>query len=199
MLTEFGREVDLFVEESKAHLGFWLTCIGMLWGANIINWAMGSVFNNLGIRPRNLFGLIGIVFAPFLHGGVNHLFFNTIPLFILGLFLLGDGMSVFIIATVMIAFFGGLAVWLIGRPGIHIGASAVIAGYFGYVLASAYESPSFTTLSLCLVALYYFGGILFSLFPSEEGVSWEGHLTGFVAGVGARLWMPQFIFFLNNL
>lgn len=198
MLAELGQEIDSFVEESKAHLGFWLSFIGILWGFNLLNWTLGGAFNRLGIYPRQPLGLIGIAFAPFLHGGVNHLFFNTIPLFMLGLFMLGDGMTTFILANIMIMFFSGLAVWLIGRKGIHIGASGVISGYFGYVLASAYETPTLTTIALGVVALYYFGGILFSLFPSEERVSWEGHLTGFLAGIGSRLGMGHFIFWLST-
>ena len=77
----------------------------------------------------------------------------------------------------------GLLVWLFGRRGNHIGASGVISGYFAFVLAQAIDRPSVTTLFVGGIALYYFGGILLSLFPSEERVSWEGHLFGFLAGV----------------
>ncbi len=186
MLSQLSYELDLFLSQSQQHIGLWLGVIACLWAFNIINWFLGAPFNRLGIIPRTPLGLIGIAFSPFLHGNFNHLFFNTIPLFILGLFILGDGLQVFAFITVFIAFFQGILVWGFGRRGNHIGASGVIAGYFGYVLATAYQSPTFTTIALCLVALYYFGGILFSIFPTDEKVSFEGHLFGLLVGISSR-------------
>lgn len=190
MLEQISNEIDTFVNQSREHIGFWLTCIACLWGLNIVNWMLKSPLHRFGIFPRHVYGLPGIFIAPFLHGNVNHLFFNTIPLFMLGLFLLADGVLVFTLTTIIIMVLTGAATWLIGRPGNHIGASSVIAGYFGYVLAQAYESPTFTTILLALVALYYFGGILLSILPSDERTSWEGHLTGLVAGIATPFLLP---------
>lgn len=196
MLTELSNEIEQFIATSRGYIPEMLIFIGGLWVFNIFNWITGSKLNLLGIRPRRPLGLIGILFAPFLHGDFGHLLFNTVPLFCLGIFVMSLGLNSFIFATVLICLLSGFAVWLIGRRGIHIGASALIAGYFGFVVGIAYEKPTFTTFFVAGVALYYFGGILLSLFPSEEGTSWEGHLTGFLAGLiavfcVAKGWVPS--------
>lgn len=97
------------------------------------------------------------------------------------------GLAQFFLATVIIIIVSGIGVWIFGRRGNHIGASAVIAGYFGFILANAYQQPTFTALFCAAVAFYYFGGILLSLFPGRVEMSWEGHLSGFVGGIIAML------------
>jgi membrane associated rhomboid family serine protease len=191
MLTELSNEIDTFINQANQHLPFALLCIAGLWVFNILNWSTGSHLNRLGIRPRRPIGLIGIFFAPFLHGNFTHLLFNTVPLLSLGLFVLTLGVTNFVIATIIICLVSGFSVWIIGREGIHIGASALIAGYFGFIVGFAYQKPTFSALFCALVALYYFGGILLSLFPSEEGTSWEGHLTGFLSGLLAMVVCTQ--------
>jgi len=185
-LERLGNEWDHFYLSAAEQLPFILKIMAALWILNIINWSTGSVFNRLGIVPRTARGLLGILFSPILHGNMNHLFFNSFPLFALGLFIVSQGRLLFLWVTGMIVLLGGAGLWLVGRKGNHIGASGLIAGYFGYLLASAYYNPSIISLFLGGVSLYYFGGILFSLFPTEERVSWEGHLTGFVAGLACH-------------
>ena len=155
-----------------------------LWLFNLVNWYLaGSVFNLLGLVPRRLFGLMGIVFSPILHADFNHLFFNSFPLFILGLFVLVQGLAFFLWLSASIMFLSGSIVWLLGRTGNHIGASSLITGYFAFLLSQAYQDPGLISLILAGVSIYYFGGIFFSLFPSSQEVSWEGHLSGFWAGL----------------
>lgn len=185
MLVELGNELQHFTDSSKQYMPIMFIWMAVLWAFNFINWQTGSKLNALGIRPRRASGLIGILFAPILHGNFNHLFFNSLPLFFLGIFIMSMGLKQFYIATVIITFLSGLGVWLFGRQGIHIGASAVISGYFGFVLSNAYQNPSFTALFCAAIAFYYFGSILLSLFPTEEGTSWEGHLCGFLSGIAA--------------
>ncbi len=187
MLAELTSQVSAFVETSKEYLPLMLKWLGILWAFNILNWYTGSKLNRLGIRPRRAFGLVGIIFAPILHGNFTHLLFNTVPLFCLGIFVMTLGVQYFYWSTIIICVLSGFTVWLIGRRGVHIGASALIAGYFGFVVASAYIQPTFTTFFCAGVALYYFGGILFSLLPTEETTSWEGHLSGFLAGIIAMV------------
>lgn len=187
MLTELGNELQDFIESSKQFMPIMLKWMAVLWAFNFLNWQTGSKLNAFGIRPRRAIGLIGIVLAPILHGNFNHLFFNSLPLFFLGIFIMSLNLQLFYIATVIITFFSGLGVWLVGRRGIHIGASALISGYFGYVLANAYQKPTFTALFCAAIAFYYFGSILLSLFPTEEGTSWEGHLCGFLSGILAAV------------
>jgi membrane associated rhomboid family serine protease len=191
ILDQLASDLDAFYAVASQQAPLMLKIMGSLWGFNILNWVLGSPFNVLGIVPRTFHGLVGIFFSPFLHANFSHLFFNTFPLFALGLFILTQGLTIFLWVTGLIMLIGGFAVWLIGRSGNHIGASGVIAGYFGYLLASAYQQPSITTVFLGAVSIYYFGGIFFSLFPTEERISWEGHLTGFLAGLATVYILKQ--------
>ena len=167
-----------------------LEIVAVLWLIQILNYLLAYRLNFFGIAPRSLFGLICIPFAPLLHGSFTHLFFNSIPLFALSCFLLISGTDNFIHVTLIIGAISGLATWLLGRPGIHIGASSIIMGYFSYLLVNAYRHPSVATWVLAGLCVYYFGSLIVSLFPEEERVSWEGHVFGFAAGLGA-LWLLQ--------
>jgi len=183
MLTDFSAQLDTFIEFSKHHIPWLITLLGGLWAINLGNWVLGSPFNILGIFPRHFPSLLGIFFAPILHANFTHLLFNSGPLFFLALFVLTQNPGIFYKITGIIIVLSGFLVWLMGRKGNHIGASGLIAGYFGYLLIQAYSDFSVVTLFCAVVAVYYFGGILFSLFPTAEKTSWEGHLFGFLTGV----------------
>lgn len=185
MLSALTNDLNLFIRKSQLFLPRWLICLGVLWLINIFNWIIGSPCNKLGIYPRRISGLIGIIFCPILHKNFNHLFFNSIPLFVLGLVILAKNLSLFYWVTTIIMLLGGLAVWLFGRKALHIGASGLISGYFGYIVMTAYTNPSFTTLLVAILVLYYFGGLFFGIFPREDRVSWESHLLGFLAGIAS--------------
>ncbi|MFO1258238.1 MAG: rhomboid family intramembrane serine protease [Gammaproteobacteria bacterium] len=193
-LKQASSEMSLFVTDAQTVMPEMLTMMAVLWAFNIVNWMTGSRLNILGILPRHPFGLIGIVFSPILHSNFNHLFFNSVPLFALGLFMMTLGLDVFCWATGLIAGLGGFAVWLVGRRGIHLGASALVSGYFSFIMLLAFEQPSFISILLASIALYYFGGILLSLFPTEERTSWEGHLCGFLAGLASMYLCAYWIF-----
>jgi len=184
MFTDFIHPIYLFIQHSEFYLKPWVEVLAVIWCVNILNWIIGSRLNILGIYPRHLYGLIGLIFAPFLHQNFGHLLFNTIPLFFLGLAILTqDGTISFCCVTLIIMVVGGFGVWLFARKGMHIGASGVISGYFGYILISAYTQPSIITVLLAILAMYYFGGIFLGLFPQEKKTSWESHLFGFLSGV----------------
>jgi membrane associated rhomboid family serine protease len=183
MLAKLGNELELLLNSSREHIPLILALVAGLWLFNGLNWCLGAPLNKLGILPRQRRGLIGIFFAPLLHSNFNHLFFNSIPLLVLSVLIISMNVWTFWWVTIFISLVSGLAVWLVGRRGNHIGASALIAGYFGYVLALAYEKPSVTSLFLGGITLYYFGGILLSVFPQQEKVSWEGHLLGMLSGI----------------
>ena len=91
----------------------------------------------------------------------------------------------------LIAVISGLAVWLIGRPGFHVGASNIIMGYWSYLLINAYQHPSIISLFLAILCIYYLGGLASSLITAEAGVSLEGHISGFAAGLLAFYLCPM--------
>lgn len=184
MFSNLQNEIIQFLNNSLFYLKPWAAVIGILWCVNIANWISGSPLNSLGIHPRKLAGLVGIIFSPILHQGFKHLLFNTMPLFILGLvLLLREGALGFYWITLVIVVVSGLGVWLFARGGIHIGASSLISGYFGYILITAYTQPSVLTIVTAIAAIYYFGGIFMGLVPSKKKTSFEGHIVGFLSGI----------------
>lgn len=138
-------------------------------------------------------GLPGIFFAPFLHANFNHLFFNTIPLLVLSDFLLIHGLPYFMIVTLAITVLSGLLIWCFAKPGLHVGASAVITGYWALLLMNSYQQANVTSIMLGIVSVYYFLGIFYGVFPGKKGVSWEGHLFGLVAGLATGYFLKDLI------
>ncbi|MDF1827965.1 MAG: rhomboid family intramembrane serine protease [Legionellaceae bacterium] len=183
MINNLLQSVLFIAEQIQVNLEnlAWITLI--LWGVYFINQALGQRLLFLGIIPRKIYGLFGILFAPFLHANFNHLFFNTIPLLVLSAFILVNGMPYFILATLLITLISGVLIWLFAKPGLHVGASAVVTGYWGLLVTGIYQEGSATTILLGVVSLYYFAGIFFGIFPTKRGVSWEGHLFGLLAGI----------------
>ena len=77
----------------------------------------------------------------------------------------------------------GILVWCFAKPGIHIGASGLITGYWALLVSDIYQQGTLTAIILGCVSLYYFAGIFLGVFPGKKGVSWEGHLFGLLAGL----------------
>ncbi|MHA7841465.1 MAG: rhomboid family intramembrane serine protease [Gammaproteobacteria bacterium] len=183
-ITDIANALDALVLVFKQNVFFAIVMVGGLWAINGFNWFIfRGRLNVFGIYPRHPLGLIGIVCSPFLHGSFNHLFYNSIPLFLLWCLMLSLGWSVFYCATVSIVLISGGLIWLFGRSGLHVGASAVAMGYWGYLLVSAVYHPSVIALLLAGLTLYYLGSLFLNVFPTDDGVSWEGHVMGLVAGI----------------
>jgi membrane associated rhomboid family serine protease len=144
-----------------------------------------SKLDNYGIRPRNLQGLWGILFAPFLHGDFEHLMANTVPLIILGSLILFRSVEEFWLATLLIMGIGGGGVWVFGEPGsFHVGSSILIFGYIGYLLLRGYLENSSNGVLISILVLVFYGGTLAQgVLPTDAGVSWEGHLFGCIGGL----------------
>jgi membrane associated rhomboid family serine protease len=136
-----------------------------------------------GIVPRHISGLPGILWAPFLHASYQHLLANTLPLLVLGGILCARSRGEFIIVTAIGILLGGGLTWLVARSAAHIGASGLIFCYFGYLASLAYFHRSFGTLCLSILCIIGYGGIIRGVLPTNAAVSWEGHLTGLLAGV----------------
>jgi membrane associated rhomboid family serine protease len=82
----------------------------------------------------------------------------------------------------------GLGVWLFGASGVHVGASGLIFGYLGFLLLRGYFERNFPSILLSLIVGFLYGGAIWGVLPTQPGISWEGHLFGFIGGVlAARL------------
>ena len=149
----------------------------------VINQFSGGFFRSFGIVPRNIDSLSGILFAPFLHGGLVHLISNLGPLFVFTLLLLSHGRTRFLSVFIGTALIGGLLVWFFGRSANHIGMSGVIYGLFGYLVVAGFISREFKLFVIsCLVAFVY-GGLIWGVLPTIPQVSFESHLFGLLVGI----------------
>jgi membrane associated rhomboid family serine protease len=171
-----------------------LTFVALLYLVELIDQLMGGRLDSNGIRPLTTDGLWGIIFAPVLHANWQHLMANTVPLLVLGFLMTLAGLSRFVWATVIVWVVGGFGTWLIGNVGSacgptdHIGASGLIFGWLTFLLVFGVFVRRFTDIVIGLVVLFAYGGVLFGAMPVLHqcgGVSWQGHLSGAVAGVVA--------------
>ncbi|RAV29853.1 rhomboid family intramembrane serine protease [Sinomicrobium soli] len=140
-------------------------------------------FTGYGILPRKLPGLAGIVCSPFLHGSVKHLYNNSLPLLILGSMLLHfyrqQSLKVLLYGTLL----SGLLTWGIGRPAYHIGASGLIYMLFAFIFFKGIFTRHYRLVALSLLVVFVYGSMLWYVFPIDEEISWEGHLSGFLSGL----------------
>ena len=141
-----------------------------------------------GIIPRHIAGLDGVLFSPFLHAGWDHLYGNSVPLILVGTFALAGGARRFIWSTALIMLISGLGVWLIGNPNsVVVGASGVVFGYLGLLVARGFVERSWWNLGVAafIGLLYWYQ--LYNVLPTDQPISWQGHLLGLVGGMLAAV------------
>ena len=179
LAREFQKQVFI--------LGF---TIGIFWILELMDvFLLNDRLNSFGIEPRTLSGLQGLIFAPFLHGGLGHLVANTVPFLTLGWLTMIQETSDFYIVSLVTMLVGGLGVWLFGATGsVHIGASILIFGYLGFLLLRGYFQKNIPSILLSVIVFFLYGGLVWGVLPSQPGISWEGHLFGFLGGSIAA-WM----------
>lgn len=182
MLSELTANLDFIIYQTKNHASYLAMIAGLPTLFFFVNLILGRRLFYLGLVPRTGQGLIGIVFAPLLHANFQHLFFNLLPLVVLSDFILLQGLNFYLKITAMITLISGFLIWCLGKRALYIGASALITGYWGFLVGNIFQQRDFRALILGLLSIYYFAGIFFGLFPGKKGVSWQGHLLGLIAG-----------------
>jgi membrane associated rhomboid family serine protease len=178
------------IRQQVTTLGGW---VALMWGLEILDQVLlrGSL-DQFGIKPRSGQGLWGILWAPLLHGNFRHLIANTLPFISLGWLVMLRRTSDFWVVTIVTMAIGGLGTWLLGAPNtVHIGASGLVFGYLGFLLLRGYFERQFWSICLSVAVMTLYGGLLFGVLPVARGVSWEGHLCGFIGGVLAAKWLSQ--------
>ena len=155
----------------------------ILWAIWLLDGTYEWQLNSFGLQPRTAIGLVGIVTAPLLHADFNHLLDNTTGLLLLGWCLMYfyprmAGRVVFISWLV-----SGVGVWLMGRANIHIGASSVIYAIAAFLFFSGVLRKQRTLMALSLLVVFFYGSLIWGIFPIVERLSWEGHLWGGISGV----------------
>jgi membrane associated rhomboid family serine protease len=175
----------------KTVVGLSVALLAVLWIVEIINLVLGGALDRYGIRPRDVNGLSGILWAPFIHLSVDHLLANSGPFVVLSAIVLLRGVRQFVLVSLFVMLVGGLGAWLIGRPfSVEVGASGVIFGYLGYLLARGMIERSLGAVLTSLLVLMVYGGALWGLLPTQPGVSFEGHISGFASG-GLAAWLAH--------
>jgi membrane associated rhomboid family serine protease len=159
----------------------------VFWVVQFLNAADEYRLDRFGVRPREVDGLWGVVTMPFLHASYDHLLSNTVPLVLIGWVLLLSGIRVWATVTAIVVLGGGALTWLVGPANtLIVGASAMIFGWLGYLLARAYFSRRLKWIIVAILVLVFFGTLLIGLFPTlHSGISWQAHVCGFAAGIGA--------------
>lgn len=154
----------------------------LMWVVFSIQFFLGIEITRFGILPRTGWGLIGILTAPLIHGNSVHIISNTIPLLFLGwtLFFFYEDIAkkVFVICY----FLTNALVWLFARPSLHIGASGIVYGIAFFLISYGFFKKDFKSLIISAVIIFFYGGMVYGLFPNQPGISWESHLIGAIVG-----------------
>ncbi|MCA2224596.1 rhomboid family intramembrane serine protease [Nonomuraea aurantiaca] len=158
--------------------------LAVMWAVEVVDYTTnGSLDREFGIVGWDPSGLVGIFFAPFLHVGFGHLMANSLPLLILGFLAALRGLGRFFAASLLIIVIGGIGTWFTSPDTITVGASGLVFGYFGYVLARGiFDRRVFDIVIGIGVGIAYYS-ILWGLLPNQQGISWQGHLFGLVGGI----------------
>jgi membrane associated rhomboid family serine protease len=181
------RTAEIDLAEARKAFFLMVGFIGLIWLLQVFNWADHYRFDqDYGILPRNIGRLPEIFTSPFLHFNWEHIEGNSGPLFVFGLLAAYRGVYRFLGVTLVVAITSGLAVWLFqSGTELTVGASGLIFGYFGYVLARGLiDRNLIDSLAAVVMALSY-AYILTVAIPGTPGVSWIGHLGGLVGGIAA--------------
>ncbi|GAB2643767.1 rhomboid family intramembrane serine protease [Kribbella swartbergensis] len=177
-----GRAVD------PARIGSGLkllaVLVGLMWLSEIIDTALSGQLDQYGIISRDSEGLLGVVTAPFLHLGFGHLISNTLPLVTLGALIAISGAARLFAVSAIVTVIGGFGTWLVSPPNtITIGASGLVFGFAAYLIArGVFNRRLGQVLIGVLVVLVWGSALLGGLLP-QDGISWQGHLFGAIAGV----------------
>jgi membrane associated rhomboid family serine protease len=159
-----------------------LMLVGLLWAIRAADVFLGLQLNRFGIIPRSGPGLVGIVFSPLLHGSNAHLAANSVGIFFLLVLLFFDKRYSPGETISSIWLMSGLGTWLIGHRGVHIGASSIIYGLVSYLIASGFWMRSWRAAFVAMLVILGYGGIVYGMLPQAGPISWEGHLSGAIAG-----------------
>lgn len=161
---------------------------GLLYLIEAADTVLGGALDDGGVEPRTLDGLDGVLWAPLLHFGWEHLVANTIPVLVLGFLVLAGGLAQFVAVTAVVWIVAGAGTWLVGAPGTHLGASVLVFGWMLFLLVRGFYARSAGQITLAVMLFLVWGGMLWGVLPTTPGVSWEGHLFGALGGLlAARL------------
>ncbi len=158
--------------------------VGLMWLSEIVDTAMNGALDQYGIISRDPEGLLGVVTAPFLHLGFGHLIANTLPLVTLGALIAISGAARLFAVTAIVTVIGGIGTWLVSPPNtITIGASGLVFGFAAYLIARGIFNRRLSQVLVGVLVVLVWGSALLGGLLPQDGISWQGHLFGAIAGV----------------
>ncbi|MDT7833473.1 rhomboid family intramembrane serine protease [Flavobacteriaceae bacterium S356] len=155
----------------------------VIWVVYWIEINFGWNFNKFGVFPRTFKGLRGVLFTHFIHSDTSHLFNNSIPILVLMTALFSFYKEAAIKVLVLGGLFSGLLTWIIARDAYHIGASGIVYLLFSFIFFSGIIRRHYRLIAVSLIVIFLYGSMVWYVLPIKEGMSWEGHLSGFIMGV----------------
>lgn len=172
------------LEFKSSTIAYPLLFVLIIWIVFWMEVRFGFNFNFLGVIPRDVVGLRGLIFSPLIHGNIEHLYSNTIPLLILStaLFYFYEKISwkVLVLGTLLT----GLLTWILGRENsVHFGASGVVYLLTSFLFFKGIWSKNYRLTALSLIVVFVYGSLVWGMFPIDKTMSWEGHLSGFLSGI----------------
>ena len=170
-----------------------------MWVSYYINWQYGCNWNEYGVYPRTFTGLRGVVFSPFLHGDIGHLANNSVAMAVL----LGLLFFFYKDQAVKVLLWGwllsGFGTWILGRDSYHIGASGLIYVCTSFIFFMGVRTRYYRLMAVSFLTVLLYGSSVWYMFPDmKDGISWEGHLAGFLTGgllayaLGVQTYEPQY-------
>ena len=157
--------------------------VALLWAIELVDRSLGLNLYRLGVYPGELHGLWGILFAPLLHGSWNHLASNSFALLLLGTALLYGYPRAARHVLVLVYIGSGIGVWLFARHSYHFGASGLTHGMMFFIFTTGILRGDRLSIALSLIVFFLYGGMVWTIFPQEPGISYESHFFGAVYGV----------------
>jgi membrane associated rhomboid family serine protease len=173
-------------DESKQDISKILTPLFFpiaMWIVFLLSFLLHEDFSRMGLLPRNLVGLLGIITSPLIHADFSHIFSNTIPLIILGWIIFSVYPKLSYLLFVFIYLLTGLLVWIFARQVYHIGASGLVYGFVSFLFFSGIFRRDNKSIALALVITFLYGGLVWGMIPGLKGISWESHLFGAITGL----------------
>ena len=155
----------------------------IMWMVYFISLSLNLDLSRMGILPRDMIGILGIISGPIVHANFSHLLSNTMPLLILGWTIFFFYSKVSYKSFIVIYVLTGLLVWLFAREVYHIGASGIVYGFVSFLFFSGIFRRDNKSIAIALIVTFLYGGIVWGIFPGQKGISWESHLFGGIAGI----------------
>lgn len=165
-----------------------LLFLAICWGVFFADTYFHLDLYQLGVSPRTISGLKGILFSPFIHADLDHILNNSLPVFILSTMIFYFYRPIAWPVILWTYFISGLWLWVGGRNNdvimnYHFGASTLIYAFSTFLFFSGVFRKHKQLMVVSAMVVFLYGSITWGIFPFDRKISWEGHLFGAISGL----------------